>query len=187
MAQEKCWLQRNWKNIIELIGGLVAGFLLTFGATAFSISILSKDAIQSLIEAEATILGFFGIIFVYIVKSLDEKESWCEKMWFDLSVNDQYKEKPVGIPKTKGELVKDRIERTKKQRLYTVRYATRVIIFLIISLLFSIFWLGTIDLALQNIKNILGISITFIGVFGVYFFFLGIVELFRMFRLIGKG
>jgi hypothetical protein len=51
LAKEKCWLQRNWKNIVEVIGGLVLGYFLSIGAGFFSVSILNKDAIQALIEA----------------------------------------------------------------------------------------------------------------------------------------
>jgi len=185
LAKEKCWLQRNWKTVTELIGGLIAGYLLTFGATVFSLSILDEDAIQALIEAEATILGFFGIIFVYILKSLDDRETWCLDRWYDLSETGEHRDEPIGIPVTKGRIMRERYERIQKQRKDALRFAKRIIIFLIASLLFSIFWLGTMELAFQNLTNVLGSAIIFVGVLGIYLLFLAIVELYRMFKQMG--
>ena len=40
---------------------------------------------KALIQAEATILGFFGIIVVYVLKSLDDQLNIYRNQWFKLA------------------------------------------------------------------------------------------------------
>lgn len=190
MSKEKCWLQRNWKNFLQIIGGIIGGYLLTVGTAFFSISILNKEALQTLIEAEATVLGFFGLIVVYILKSLDEKEDRYEQQTFEVVEKDipemDLGELKLTLKRMKIKDLKEIREALKEKRTKILRKASLIGTFLLLSILFSIFFLGTMDLSLQNLSNPLGISIMFIGVFGVYLFLLSVFELLKLFRQIGS-
>jgi hypothetical protein len=62
----------TWVSITAISLGLSSTFFLFSIPFGFFI-ILSTDALKSLIEAEATILGFFGLIAVYLLSSYDNR------------------------------------------------------------------------------------------------------------------
>lgn len=111
----------------ESAKGLVFILVLTYLTVGYSIIILNKEALKSLIQAEATILGFFGIIVVYILKSLDDKQDRWDKTWFDLTEKGKDEEVDVGVAilmdsfsgveaKSKGEICKGVISLIRMQR-----------------------------------------------------------------------
>lgn len=70
----KTWVKKNWIKFILLISSPISFIILVFvsgffGATA----ILDKSVLEALIQAEATILGFFGAIFIFALTSLERR------------------------------------------------------------------------------------------------------------------
>lgn len=82
------FLTANWKPILqEFLYTITIPTIFTIVASLLGIaSIFAKsDVVKSLIQAEATLLGFFGIIVAYILKSLDDKENSYGERLLDLT------------------------------------------------------------------------------------------------------
>ena len=157
-------------------------------------ALAKSDVIKSLIQAEATILGFFGLVIVYVLKSLDDKEDRYVQMLFDLQMKGKdaetillsgeelrlvATEKDKGI-KIKGEsrggFLQSLIERTNKQKKAIVRFTRTIGAYLVSSILISIWILGMPDVVVAGLLSI----------FAVYLFLVSFVSIFQMFGYIGK-
>jgi tetrahydromethanopterin S-methyltransferase subunit D len=75
--------------IVCTIIGLVLGGLASFIA---QISVNSKNMLQSLIQAEATVLGFFGLIVTYVLVSYDTRLDRFEQERFDCELENKPKQ-----------------------------------------------------------------------------------------------
>ena len=178
MSQEKYSLQINWKLLLRIVLAMGAVLLLTFASVFYSIIIINKDALKALVEAEATILGFFGLIVVYILKSFDDREDRCMQQRLDITLHSRQI-----VLHDLDELV----IRIRKQRIRTIRYASVIGILLVFSMLLSIFTLGIMDIVLEvGFTNLFSQIIILLGLIGVFTFLFSIVELFRMFRDMAK-
>jgi len=158
-------------------------------------TVLAKsDVIKSLIEAEATILGFFGLITIYVLKSLDDKEDRYVQMLFDLQMKGKQDEvillsgeelrlvatendKGIKIRReSRGGFLQSLIDRTNKQKKAIVRFTRTIGAYLVSSILLSIWILGMPDVVVAGL----------LGIFAVYLFLVSLVSIFQMFGDIGK-
>lgn len=153
MSQSKIkqWILTNWKSIILLIISLVCFGVLWFLAIYYGfIAITAKDTIlKSLIDAEATILGFFGLIVIYALNSFDNRIDRIEQQLFD--VKEKYldmKDNPkaiIKIGKAKVTRLNKQLSRVGEQKRIMINNAVATGSFLVVSLLLSISALGITD------------------------------------------
>jgi len=184
MSQAKCWIQRNWKRFLKDV------FMLTIPPLIFVciamlygvVVVLAKETImKALIEAEATVLGFFGLIIVYILTSLDEKEDRYEQQLFDLTEKGKkHEEVPEELKHltsmSKGDMLGKALRHVHERRKTAIRYGSTIGIYLVSSLLLSILTLG--------IPNV--VTAGFLSMFAVYLFLVSVASIFLMFRDMAK-
>jgi len=128
--------------------------------------ILSTDAVKTLIEAEATILGFFGLIAVYLLTSYDNRIDRLEEKIEDSS----------DMSKTEAFSAIQRRLKDRKRR------ASNAILWALISLILS-FFLSIVNLGLLGVNEgnptetalqiaipliIVASSLLFIGAFSIF-------------------
>jgi len=119
--------------VFALTSSYFLGIIFLFGAVA----VISKEMLKALIEAEATILGFFGIFAVYALTSFDSRMDRLEEQLFDIQMKSMKQRNQVifgDLPnKIKG------IQKAKRRAVLSALYAG---ILLVGSLLSSILGLG---------------------------------------------
>lgn len=109
------------------------GIIFLFGLVA----VISKEMLKALIEAEATILGFFGIIAVYALTSLDSRIDRLEEQNFDIQMKSMKSRNQVIFEDLPNKI--EGIQKTKRRAVLSMLYAG---ILLVGSLLSSILGLG---------------------------------------------
>jgi hypothetical protein len=168
------WAKEYAKPIIL---GIVTGFL-TIGLAVIAFfyglfAVISKETmLKSLIEAEATILGFFGLIVVYALNSFDNRIDRLEQQLFD--TKEKYldlQDLPKEITKT-GEAkvadLNDRLSNIQKKRRKMINTALAVGAYLVSSLLLSILALGMPDILLAFVLCFCAIGIFFVSIVGMF-------------------
>jgi len=150
-SEIKQWIRENLKYIIlpaifAVVILIMIPVIVIFGVVA----VYAKEPmLTSLIEAEATILGFFGLITVYALTSLDSNIDRYEQQIFDL--REKHWELDLLIrPETEWEILGEekiaffnkRLSKIKEKKRKTVNSTLFTGAFLIGSLLSSILALG---------------------------------------------
>jgi hypothetical protein len=97
------------------------------------VAVFSEAMLTALVEAIATILGFFGLIFVYALTSLDNRTDMLNTAWFEMR-KDMTPEYPQVWAKA--------VENVAKNKKKLVSNSLITGIFLVLSLLFAILALG---------------------------------------------
>ena len=170
MINFKKWLKKFWILIVPF--AIVVAF---FAAVSFSnflanISLTSTNMLQSAIQAEATILGFFAIIGAYFLTSCDTRIDRLEQQLFDLSIS---KKNLMLEPLT------NKIEELKEIKKGSAGFIAIISSCVIISLLCSTIALGMKD---ANSPLAQGFSS-----FAFYLFFIGIGGIVFFFYMISRG
>lgn len=122
-----------------------------------------------MIQAEATILGFFGKIVTYILASYDARLDRLEHQRFDLEIA-QKLEKAVSVS--------ERTEGVKDRKMKTALGIGLIGLVLIVSSVMSIVILGMRDLRSDFARNL--------SLYDLAFFFLAIFGMLLMFLRISK-
>ena len=141
------WIRHHWlfltvSAILAFSQPLILGIIFLYGLVAT----IEVEMLKAMIQAEATILGFYGLIVVYALTSLDDRIDTLEEQIFE--VEEKYLDLPDNpesirnIGKTKIAKRNERLNKIKKTRGKTVFSALYVGILLIGSLLASILGLG---------------------------------------------
>jgi hypothetical protein len=149
---------------ITIFISLLYGYLSFLGYLALA-ALNSTEMLQSLIQAQATILGFLGVIVAYMLTSYDSRIDRCEQQVFDFAFPRLGKETPEDlaiVQQLAGRTTK--MKDLKKDALVTISITS---IFMILSLLLCITTLG--------IKN------QILGSLGFYLFFGGISNMIFLF------
>jgi len=172
----KLWMKENW--LFFLVFVFVMVFVMVFGEISrfySSVAMANPEMLKALVEAEATIIGFFGLIFIYALTSLDSRLDRLEEELFSLTTNKQ-----LEIPKELSQAETSKISltissiQTSKKKL--VNDALRNGLLLVVSLLLLTLALGTGQTGLGQMACDLGVG----------FFFLGIATIFWMLRELSK-
>jgi len=160
------WLRRNKKSLSLFIFGIFIGLAVVYLG---DISVTSKDMLRSLIQADATLLGFLGIIVSYILVSYDTRLDRLEQQRFDCEMANNYKAAVSYQSKIAA------IRKIKKDAGEALAF---IVVFSIASLLFLIIALGTVDtnLALSIFSSEIGLTL----------FFVTIISLVLVFTLMSK-
>lgn len=184
-SQIKQEIKENLKQIIlGIFLSSIAVIILPASVFYGAIAVTAKETmLKALIEAEATILGFFGLIVVYALTSFDNRTDKLESWLFDLTEKGRHTEVPeiqeyfksIGVAEvvmTKGQILIGELHDIQRKRRKTIRSASIVGIYLVLSLLLSIFALGMPNVVFEAYS-----CITSVGLF-----FSAIVFLFLMFH-----
>ena len=163
------WFKENW-------------FLVIFAAVTTLIAWSLKDAmvtsdkmLQSLVQAQATILSLFGIIVAYLLTSYDSRLDRLEQQSFDiekLPLEDRVIEMSSFLMR--------RFKEIKKCKSRTAKGCLWVGASLVFSLLLSVIAFG-----LRDTNNWENLKIE-ISILNILFFFLGIFGIFLIFNRMGK-
>jgi hypothetical protein len=136
--------------------------------------ILSADAMQTLIEAEATILGFFGLIAVYLLTSYDNRIDKLQEKILDSS------------DKAKIESFSVAQQRLKNRKIRATIAILSALISLILSFFLSIVTLGLLSLNEGHpSQTALNIAVPLIVVASMLLF-IGVFSIFLMIYRIGS-
>jgi len=178
MTQRKEWLKKHQENLEWLIVFLIS-IGIYFASTPFGfITILSIDVLKSLIEAEATILGLYGIIVAYMLTSYDNRLDRLEQQKFDLKI----KHEDNDIKEIEGRIGK--IKERKRKTVWGVLLASGSLIF---SFMLSITTLGIVSMDVDSIEYSTKMDIAFrISPVASMFLFLGIFAISLVLLRIGK-
>lgn len=145
--EEVPWIRQHWLSltatiIFALCSPLIFGLIFIFGFVAT----ISVEMLKAMIQAEATILGFFALVTVYAMSSLDGRMDRFEQQIFkieekylDLSDNPESIKK---IGETKSLKLRDRLDKVEKIKRRTVYLALYAGGLLIVSLFASMLGLG---------------------------------------------
>jgi len=170
--------ERKWKEYLEPLIGFAIVFGMTWIAYAYSLVLINKDSLKALIEAEATILGFFGLVVVYMLNSLDTRIDRLEQQRFDLTEKNKEEEA------SEKEKIRDNIRSLKK---YVIKRAAIMGSLLALSLLISIWLLGIVDIVIEvQVQGIIGNIYALVGGAAILMFFLGLWFVFGLFKEITK-
>jgi len=160
---------RHWlNNKVLFIIVLITVFIITF--TAFYIvkeTIISKEMLQSIIQAEITFLGFFALIGTYLLTSYDTRLDRLKQQLFD----SEEKKNTHKINEFKTEM--ENVEATKRDTAYALALVSLMII---TSLILSILVFGMADLnsATAKLLNMFGLTVFFVSIFCLIFLFIRI-------------
>ena len=124
-------------TVLAIVVSLVLLDLFVFGL----VPVYEKEPmLPSLIEAEATILGFFGLIVVYVLSSLDSKIDRVEQRLHTRIREPLEKYKDLGgVLKT---ILTERLRNIEEKKRETVRSALFIGVYMIASLMLAIWALG---------------------------------------------
>lgn len=149
------WVRNHLLFLIVLVilafsQPLILGIIFLYGLVAT----IEVEMLKAMIQAEATILGFYGLIVVYALTSLDNRTDTLEEQIFE--VEEKYLDLPYApesmrnIGKTRIAKRNERLNKLKKTRGKTVFSALQNGILLIGSLLASILGLGFLGIPNQE-------------------------------------
>ena len=150
-------------SISAIITSIFSGLTIPFGIFL----LLSVDALKALIEGIATILGFFGLVAIYLLTSFDSRIDKLEEKILDLDEKDEAK-----INRFRG--IQDNIKTRKKNSMISILTSLGC---LFVSLFLSIWILSILSISPTNpgVAAVIGIFIAsmllFIGVFSIFVLF----------------
>lgn len=159
MPQSKKWLKENLSAIISAISGFIAG-VVTFVFSYYMV--YSKTMLQSMTQAEATIVGFLGLIAIYSLTSYDTRLDRLEQQHFDLEMTNN-RDKAVSIY--------EKMKQVESSKSSSIAVVALVSLALIVSLLSSIATQGIVDFNSDSarILSIISLESLFLGIYGMFY------------------
>lgn len=175
----------KWKGTIKgLIFFVVLVAVIAIISIYFSI-VLTAEALKTLVQAEATFFGFFGVIFVYVLKQYDDKlEDWKE------TANNltpcESTEAISELSTTEGEQIINIINEVRENKKDFVDTSIAIGTFITISMLMSIWLIGSFEIPNAYLNNpLVGVFLSF-GYFAIALFLLAIYVFLQQFRKMGE-
>lgn len=165
------WIRQHWlfltvTIILAFCQFPILELIFVFGLVAT----ISVEMLKAMIQAEATILGFFALVAVYAMSSLDGRIDRFEQQIFKIEEKYlDFSENPESIKKvgeTKSLKLRDLLNKVKKTKRRTVYLALEAGVLLIGSLFASILGLGFLGVPNQEWAY-------YLCLFSTTFFFFG--------------
>jgi hypothetical protein len=184
---------------LDFIIVLVIAIIIAVASTSLIFVLVNVDALKSLIEAESTVFGFFGLVAVYLLTSLDNRLDGLEKERHEFEMHKLNSELQKNTPNwdpfeigltinRMNKEVKDRddkIDKIVQKKKFAVSQLTVTGLFFLISLISSIVLLGFQSQYAQAINNLNSPYTPLAGIAGPIpplFFFMGIWYFLKLFR-----
>jgi uncharacterized membrane protein len=147
----------------------IVNIILLFGAVA----VLSQDVLKSLIEAEATIIGFFGLILIYALTSFDNRQDRLEQHFYDLAIASKadFKVNFGGATKTISEIAETYgplLKNLRENRKRLVDISVFVGFFLVLSLFSAILALGIPNQEWAFYLSTFSLASLFLSIFQIF-------------------
>ena len=190
----KCFCNNKWRAIQEFFSkrkGIIKDWIifviLVFVLSTISIYfgvILNAEALKTLVQAEATFFGFFGVIFIYALKQYDDKlKDWKETA--DKLTPHESMESIPELSITQGEQIINIINENRENKLDFVDTGITIGVLITFSMLLSIWLIGSFETTL-NLNNSLGAVILTLGYLAIALFLLAIYAFLQLFRKMGE-
>jgi hypothetical protein len=169
-------LKFGWSLILSLILGILLVFLLTFAFRNGILLVFSNVTLNALIQAEATIIGFFGIIFIYALTSYDNRRDKIEATKLDytalnvklLSEKKLTEEKAKEIQNATSKGAYDLLENIRKNKKALIDYSLISGFCLLLSLLSLILALSAPNVSWTTLLSSVAVGLLFIGIFQIF-------------------
>lgn len=134
-------------KVVSVVLSLLIIGLLAFVSSLYVLVLASADALKSLVEAEATIIGFFGIIAVYSLTSLDSRIDRLEQEKHEYEIPKKFAEAyypAEEIHRLGFEVanLENRIEKIQDEKQKVANQSSVIGVLLVISLIANIGLLG---------------------------------------------
>jgi hypothetical protein len=174
--------KKTLKTVLVSIGVFLIGLVIflvlvpPIGETIMflaSLAIKNDSMLAALLQAEATFLGFFGVIVVYGLTSFDNRIDRVEQLSILTAEKNLPFEKERLVLEISG--LRKKIEKERKEFFNNAFW---IGVFLVISLLFSVLSFAHSQLPSSLVDILSELSILFL--------FVGIVYTFSMFRRLGR-
>lgn len=192
-AWDKAWDNRHPKAVYRLtwfsifaVSMALASIFIWLSIPFGLITVLSADALKTLIEAEATILGFFGLIVVYALTSYDNRIDKLEERIEDCRQNDKLVEPALLKGITLSGVYQDRQSKIKRRK----QLVTSMMLVSLGSLVFSFFLfitaygiLTSSGTATQTSREMVSFPLSLLA---SMLLFIGILSIFLMLFRMGK-
>lgn len=142
------WIRQHWLFLIILTifafsQPLILGIIFLYG----SVATVEVEMLKAMIEAEATILGFFALVVVYALSSLDNRIDRLELLLHILIFDREKFPDLGGIEQT---ILTERLSKINERKRKTIYSAVYNGVLLIGSLLASILGLGFLGIPNQE-------------------------------------
>jgi hypothetical protein len=165
-----------WSLILSVILGFLLTFLLIFAFHFGTLLVFSDVTLTALIQAEATIIGFFGIIFIYALTSYDNRRDRIEATKFDytalnfklLSEKKLAEEKAKEIYNATSKGAHDLLENIKKNKKALIDYSLISGVCLLLSLLSFILALSAPNDEWTIFLSSSAVGLLFVGIFQIF-------------------
>lgn len=165
-----------WSLILSIVLGVLLTFLLIFAFHFGILSVFSDVTLTALIQAEATIIGFFGIVFIYALTSYDNRRDKIETTKLDFAVlniklhsekkiSDEEAEK-ISNKTFKG--ANDLLENIKKNKKALIDYSLISGVCLLLSLLSFILALSAPNVEWTIFLSSSAVGLLFVGIFQIF-------------------
>jgi hypothetical protein len=174
-SRTKSQIRANWK-FYALVAIFLISMIITLQISQFfgAIAATKESMINALIQAEATILGFFGLIVIYALTSFDNRTDRLEEQLFKLTTEEHLNMKKEmlerEITRLKSYLS---IIRTNKKDLVNNTFGNGIL--LVSSLVLSILSLAQVQFGSSLCAG------------AIYFLLFGIVGIFVILRSLAQN
>ena len=159
---------------ILLVGTIIVSYL-------FSI-VVNSEALKTLVQAEATFFGFFGILFVYALKQYDDEFKELRKSAFELNPSESNQKLDSGDNIVQN--LEGMINEIREKKRTLVKAATDIGVAIIGSMLISVWLIGSVDSISSTGGNWLIIgTIRFLSYFTIALF---LVAIYKFLDLLNK-
>jgi len=155
------WIRKK-ELILKIFSLSLCFFIIYIIAPIFSISnLLNVDVLKLLVQIEATLLGFYGLIFTYMFNSLDIRQDRYEDQKFSIVQGERAKGStggfvilPIGIG-SEITFIEKKMEEINKSRKFIIRQIIITFSTLFSSMIIALCLLGLIDHASYEMKELL--------------------------------
>lgn len=166
-----------------LIKDWIIFVILVFALATISIYfgiILTAEALKTLVQAEATFFGFFGVIFLYALKQYDDKlKDWKETA--DKLTPSESMELIPELYTTQGEQIINIINEVRENKRDFVDTGISIGVLITFSMLMSVWLIGSFETNLHLDNSLAGVILTF-GYLAIALFLLAIYTFLQLFR-----
>ena len=174
----------KWKGTIkDWIIFLILVFVLAMISISFSV-VLNAEALKTLVQAEATFFGFFGVLLVYVLKQYDDKlQDWKETA--DELTPSESMETIPSLSATQGEQIINIINEIRENKMDFVNTGIAIGVLITFSMLMSVWLIGSFESTLNLNSSLAGVILT-LGYLAIGLFLIAIYEFLQLFRKMAK-
>ena len=174
----------KWKGTLK---DWIIFLILVFGLAMISISfsvVLNAEALKTLVQAEATFFGFFGVLLIYVLKQYDDKlQDWKETA--DKLTPSETIEAIPSLSTTQGEQIIKIINEIRENKMNFVNSGITIGVLITFSMLMSVWLIGSFESTLNLNSSLAGVILT-LGYLAIGLFLIAIYMFLQLFRKMAK-